>query len=98
MSRILPQISSVLAPLEVVIAGKSSSEKLVWTSELDSHFASAKKYLTNAKTVTIPKAEDKLWIVTDGAQKLPGIGAAMFITRGAKRHLAIILHAKYAYS
>ena len=44
--------------------------------------------MANTKTVTIPKAEDKLRIVTDGAQKLPGIGAALFITRGSKRHLS----------
>ena len=61
---------------------------MAWTSQLDTHFVAAKKYLANTKTVTISKAEDKLWIVTDGAQKLPGIRAAMFITRGSKRHLS----------
>ena len=44
LSRILPQSSSVLAPLEEIIAGKSSSEKLTWTAELDEHFTHAKKY------------------------------------------------------
>ena len=50
LSRILPQISSILAPLEEAIAGIAS--------------------------------------VTDGAQKLPGIKAAILITRGSKRHIS----------
>ena len=61
---------------------------------MESHFATAKKYLSNAKTITIPRPEDKLWIVTDGAQILPGLGAAMYITRGSHRHLARYYSAK----
>ena len=61
---------------------------------MESHFATAKKYLSNAKTITIPNPEDKLWIVTDGAQILPGLGAAMYITRGSQRHLAGYYSAK----
>ena len=34
LSHILPKISSILAPLEEAIAGKGSSEKLAWTSQL----------------------------------------------------------------
>ena len=93
LSRVLPRSSSILAPLEEFVAGKSSSN-LVWYSEMESHFATAKKYLSNAKTITIPRPEDKLWIVTDGAQILPGLGAAMYITRGSQRHLARYYSAK----
>ena len=94
LSRVLPRCSTILSPLEELIAGKASAEKLVWSSEMESNFDIAKKHLSEAKTVSIPKRSDKLWIITDGCQNLPGIGAALFLTRGSKQHLAGYYSAK----
>ncbi len=38
--------------------------------------------------MTIPKLDDQLWIVTDGALRDPGLGATMYVTRGEKLLIA----------
>ena len=94
LARVIPQCSSVLAPLEECVAGKVSTEKITWSSELCDHFNKAKSHLENAKTITIAKKSDKLWVVTDAAQKHAGIGATMFLTRGKDRFLGGYYSAK----
>ena len=80
--------------LEECVAGRVSSEKIAGTSELSDHFTKAKGHLQNAKTITIAKQSDKLWVVTDAAQKHAGIGATMFLTRGQNRYLGGYYSAK----
>lgn len=38
--------------------------------------------------MTIPRPDDQLWIVTDGALRDPGLGATMYVTRGGKLLIA----------
>ena len=94
LARVIPQCSAILSPLEECVAGRVSSEKIAWTSELSDHFTKAKGHLQNAKTITIAKQSDKLWVVTDAAQKHAGIGATMFLTRGQNRYLGGYYSAK----
>lgn len=40
-------------------------------------------------TMTLPRPEDQLWIVTDGALRDPGIGTTLYVTRGDKSHVSV---------
>ena len=42
----------------------------------------------------LPKPDDQLWIVTDGAVREPGIGATLYVTREEKLHLSGFFSAK----
>ena len=64
------------------MAGRISTEKIVWTTELTHQFSHAKDQLSSHKSITIPTPSDRVWIVTDGALKSPGLGATMYVTRG----------------
>lgn len=94
LARVIPHCSSVLAPLDDAIAGKSSQEDIFWTDDLHNAFSLAQKALSGNRTITLPKSTDQLWIVTDGAVKRPGIAATLYITRGNKLTLAGFFSAK----
>ena len=39
--------------------------------------------------MTLPRPEDQLWIITDGALRDPGIGATLYVTGGDKSHVSV---------
>ncbi|XP_073234993.1 uncharacterized protein [Porites lutea] len=84
LSRVIPRCSSYLAPLDAVAAGRPSQESINWTDNLRAAFRSAQNALSSALTITLPRPEDQLWIVTDGAVRDPGLGATLYLTRGDK--------------
>ena len=84
LSRVIPRCSSYLAPLDAVTASRPSQESIHWTDDLRAAFRSAQNALSSALTITLPRPEDQLWIVTDGAVRDPRIGATLYITRGDK--------------
>ena len=84
LSRVIPRCSSYLAPLDAVTAGRPSQESINWTDNLRAAFRSAQNALSSALTITLPRPEDQLWIVTDGAVRDPGIGATLYVMRGDK--------------
>ena len=84
LSRVIPRCSSYLAPLDAVTAGRPSQESINWTDDLRAAFRNAQNALSSALTITLPRPEDQLWIVTDGAVRDPGIGATLYVTRGDK--------------
>ena len=84
LSRVIPRCSSYLAPLDAVTASCPSQESLNWTDDLKAAFHSAQSALSSALTIPLPRPEDQLWIVTDGAVWGPGIGASLYVTRGDK--------------
>ena len=95
LSRVLPNISTILAPLEDSVAGRNSSDRISWCSELATSFKRAQTHLQKSETITMPTPSDQLWILTDGAQKIPGIGSTLFITHpSGKRSLAGFYSAK----
>ena len=94
LSRVIPGCWSVLSQLDDTIAGRQSQEPIVWTDDLCTSFSNAQKALSTAQTVTLPKPDDQLWIVTDGAVRNPGIGATLYVTREGKLHLAGFFSAK----
>ncbi|KAJ8369657.1 hypothetical protein SKAU_G00096850 [Synaphobranchus kaupii] len=94
LSRVVPRCSAYLAPLDVVTAGRQSSEAIVWTDELRDSFHSAQKALLSVSVIALPKPSDQLWIVTDGAVRQPGIGATLYVSREGRLHLAGFFSAK----
>ena len=90
----LPGCSALISPLDNVVAGRQSQETLTWTDHLRASFQSAQKSLSSTCTITLPRPDDQLWIVTDGAVRKPGIGATLYITRSGKLHVAGFFSAK----
>ena len=94
LSRVVPRCSDLLAPLHAVVAGKESAERIVWSEPLEQAFRSAQEALSDTRVITLPVPSDQLWIVTDGAQKKPGVGATLFFTRKGELYVAGFFSAK----
>ena len=88
LSRVISGCSGYLAPLDAVTAGRPSHESINWTDDLRAAFHCAQNALSTALTITLPRPEDQLWIVTDGAVRDPGIGATLYVTLGDKLHVS----------
>ncbi len=95
LARVLPDCASNLADLKCLVAGRDSSEKLKWSDTELSSFVNAQSALSNAKSIALPRPDDKLWIVTDGALKPRGKGATLYAQRNGKLLLAGFFSAKY---
>ena len=93
LSNVLPRHSDVLQPLDKLCAGNNSNDKIVWTTELEDAFENAKAHLKEAKTLTLPRREDKLQITTDAAASTSGLAAAMYVIRD-KPYLAGVFNAR----
>ena len=81
LSRCLPHCLSYLAPLDALCAGRDSKDTVPWTNDSREFFSEAQKALKKAKSITIPRPDHQLWIVTDGAVKNHGIGATLYVTQ-----------------
>ena len=94
LARVIPACSSLLGPFDDVIAGRPSTEVITWSDELHEAFTTAKDALSSARSITLPKPTDQLWIVTDGAVRKPGIAATLYMTRQDTLQLAGFFSAK----
>ena len=94
LSRVVPCCSALLALLDDAITGQKSQDPVPWTDELRSSFYDAQSAISKSHTITLPRPDDQLWIVTDGAVRNPGIGATLYVTRGQTLHLAGFFSAK----
>ena len=89
---VIPQCSMFLRPLTRATAGKASQQKIDWDDSLISTFESAQGHLQSSRAITIPRIDDQLWIVTDGATSQPaGIGATLYVVRKGKALVAVFL-------
>ena len=88
LSHVLPGCSSYLTPLDAVTASHPCQESISWTNDLRTAFCSAQTALSLALTITLPRPEDQLWIVTGRAVRDPGIGATLPVTRRDKLHVS----------
>ena len=93
LSRVIKNYSDMLSPLEEAIAGKTPSEKMNWTDSLLAAFKRTQKELQNTKTLTIPRKEDQLNIVTDASAT--GVGAVLYVVRKGKPYVAGYFQAKH---
>ena len=94
LARVLPKCSRFMTPLDDVVAGRQSNKVIFWSDDLRAAFEEAQLALSSNRTITLPKPDELLWIVTDGAVRTPGIGATLYITRGDKLPLAVFFSAK----
>ena len=79
LSRVVPDCAKVIAPLDNVVSGRASTEKLVWSEQMETNFRNAKDHLDKATSIKMPRRSDKLWIVLDAATRSPGIGATLYV-------------------
>lgn len=93
LSRVMKSYSEVLHPLEEVIAGRNSSEKITWTDNLVAAYRRSQDHLKSSKTLTMPRRDDQLQIVTDASNT--GLGAAMFVLRGGEPKIAGFFSSRY---
>ena len=81
LSRVLKGTATLLHPLELLVAGKNSRDRVLWDDEARDAFCQARDMLSSSKVITIPRPSDELWIVTDAAQKSGGLAATLFLLR-----------------
>ena len=79
MSHCIPGYASLLSPLEDSIKGLQGSKKIVWSSELLTHFKRFRKTLKSPRTLTIPTPSDKLVMSVDASPVNQGISATLFV-------------------
>ena len=58
-------ISFLLSKLESMVADKPSSQKLVWTPDLDQEFIRAQKEIKSLDSIYLPKPNDQLVLTSD---------------------------------
>ena len=88
LARVLPNSASLLRPLDRATNGKKSGEKVTWDEDSIAAFEKAQKHLTSNKAIILPKEEDQLWLITDGASSTCGLGATLYALRDTKLLLA----------
>ena len=89
LSRVIPRCSMFLQKLNKSTSGKISHQKIEWNDELTSAFERAQKHLMSSKVISLPREDDQLFLVTDGATSHPcGIAATLYIRREDKLRLA----------
>ena len=54
LSRVIPQCSKLLAPLDDVVAGRQTQELITWEDDLHTAFHKAQKGLSGARVITLP--------------------------------------------
>ena len=86
LSRVLKGYSEVLRPLEEMVAGRDTKEKLEWNNNCITAFRRSQDHLKSAKSLTMPRKEDQLQIVCDASNT--GVGAALFVLRAGVPHVA----------
>ena len=94
LSRVLPDCSSVIDPLEGAISGLQSQDRLTLDDSLLQKFKAAQQALTSTKAITLPRPSDSLWIVTDGSVTKRGLGATLYVSREDHLYLAGFFSAK----
>ena len=94
LSRVLRGYADLMHPLEMLVAGKSSKEKISWDEDTLTQFKSAQSALMATKTITLPLPSDELWIVTDGSVSMRGLAATLYLRRGSEVHLGGFFNAK----
>lgn len=71
----------LLHPLEQLVAGKESAERIKWTQDLSDTFTKVQGSLENIETIFVAKPSDKLDIFTDYSESSEAIGGRLQITR-----------------
>ena len=94
LSRVVPECASLIATLENDIAGRQSKESIKWTDSMRDQFSRAQTALSSTRSITLPRPDDQLWIVTDGAVKKYVLGATLYVTSDKRNLVAGFFSAK----
>lgn len=94
LSRVLRGYAELMQPLESIIAGCASRDKITWSDDTLQAFKLAQSSLANCKTISLPQPQDVLWIVTDASVKCHGIGATLYSVRDGELRLCGFFNAK----
>ena len=94
LSRVLRGYAMLLDPLEKLTCGKQSRDKVEWSDTSLQSFTEAQKALSQCKTITLPKPEDTLWVVTDASVGKGGLAATLYACRDGQICLAGFFNAK----
>ena len=80
--RCLRGLDNVSQPLDEACPNtKDGKDKIVWTSEMDTAFLECQKIMKDPKTIIIPRKDDQLVQIADGALHLPAIGSILVAIR-----------------
>ena len=88
LARVIPGCAKFLQPLEQLTHGKKSADKITWNETSVDAFKRSQEHLQSSRVVTLPKENDQLWIVTDGASSNSGIGATLYVVRDKSLQVA----------
>ena len=77
----LKDYAKVFKPLELIVAGKTSSEKIVWTEDSKQCFAKAKLLLSTMEDIYYPLPSDQIRTYSDYSTDAMAIGGRMEFTR-----------------
>ena len=94
LGRVVPHCSQLISDLDSAVAGRQSQERINWSDELLLSFRNAQKSLSSRETITLPRPDDQLWVVTDASVSKRGIGATLYVSRNDKLLLAGFFSAK----
>ena len=83
----IPNYSNYVSELEDAVAGKDSSDKVIWSDGLSKAFKSAQTALKNPKTITLPRPEDELFLVSDACNSPAAVGSTLYIKRKEIFHI-----------
>ena len=88
LARVLPNCATFLRPLDRATHGKKSADKITWDEPTIEAFVTAQAHLSKNKAIVLPKEDDQLWLITDGASSTCGLGATLYALRDGKLLLA----------
>jgi len=81
LSKVLPSCAAIVGPLDDVISAHKPGDKLIWTETAETAFRQCQKSLSGCKDIHLPRQSDKLWLVTDAATSVQGLGATLYVER-----------------
>ena len=89
ISRVIRWHSDYVNPLDQMVAGKDTKDKLVWTEEMIGFFRKCQDSLKTCESIHMAKPTDRLWLHTDAAVRpttstVGGIAATLFLLRDDK--------------
>ena len=77
----IPRYAILLGPIEAVLGGRGSAERIVWTEDLIKTFERCKKSLNDIRIIHVPKPSDTLHTFSDYSQSAKAVGGRLEIHR-----------------
>ena len=74
LTECIPRYAILLRPLEAVLGGRGSAERIVWTEDLIGAFKKCKKSLNDINIIHVPKPTDTLHTFSDYSQTAKAVG------------------------